>query len=223
MRPRRLFSTLSLAAFGLLLCGTSISVAQEIRIDVGGGWGVPTNNVNAQADVEENVRPLPIDLKPGPHAYAAAGFVRTIGEHFALGSRVRVQTSRLRSSVEPCEGGQCTNPEGRLRAATLEGRIIVTTPSWIRPYFLVGLGVVRASVPSVTVRDVENPSLPSTVPFQEVTVTDAGGDIGLGASFPVAGGLSLDTEFRVTGTLPGAKDNAVTVLPFSLGVSYGFE
>jgi hypothetical protein len=61
------------------------------------------------------------------------------------------------------------------------------------------------------------------IPYREVTVTDAGGDIGLGASFPIAGGLSVDTEFRVTGALPGGKENAVTGLPFSLGLSYGFE
>ena len=30
----------------------------------------------------------------------------------------------------------------------------------------------------------------------------------------------LDGEFRVTGALPGGKDNAVTTLPFSLGLAY---
>jgi len=39
----------------------------------------------------------------------------------------------------------------------------------------------------------------------------------------VVGGLSLDAEMRFTGSLPGGKENAITVLPFSLGLSYTFR
>jgi hypothetical protein len=36
------------------------------------------------------------------------------------------------------------------------------------------------------------------------------------------GGLSATAEARVTGSLPGAKENAVTTFPFTLGLSYEF-
>ncbi len=87
-------------------------------------------------------------------------------------------------------------------------------PDWIQPYLLVGLGVVNVTVDGVTV---ENTS------YRQVSVTDAGGDIGVGASIPLGSRFFLDTEFRVTGMLPGAKENAVTKLPLAAGLSYRFE
>jgi opacity protein-like surface antigen len=174
---------------------------------------VPTNNVRADAVAADET--LAIDLKPGPHAYADAGLLWSLGERFALGGRIRVQASRLRSQVDACEGDPCENPEGLLRAATLEGRLLLTSIDWIQPYFLVGLGVVNVTVEEVRVRG-------SGRTYEEVNVTDAGGDVGLGAAIPIVQDLFLDAEVRVTGTLPGGKENAVTALPFSAGLSYRF-
>jgi opacity protein-like surface antigen len=219
MHARRVRPSLLLAALGLLLATPPASVAQEFRVSAGGGWAVPTNNVDPQLEGGPEDQTLSVDLKPGPHVYVGVGFVRSIGAQFALGARVRGQTARLRSDVGVCgrDDVSCTgDPDGRLRAATVEGRVIYTSPDWIHPYFLVGLGVVHANVESVTVQS------RTTFPFSEVSVTDAGGDVGLGAALPLVGGLQADVEFRVTGALPGGKENAVTALPFSVGLGYQF-
>jgi opacity protein-like surface antigen len=213
MTARRLLPVLLGVTLGFLLAGPSPSSAQKFRIDAGGGWAIPTSDVEAES--EQNVRPLSIDLNSGPHVYVGLGFVRSIGENFELGARVRGQTSRIRSSVDVCESGSCVAPDGELRAVTVEGRVIITSPDWIHPYLLVGLGVVHTTVDGVTVQADQE-----TFEFAETTVTDAGGDVGLGASLPLGSGFMLDGEFRVTGALPGGKDNAVTVLPFSLGLAY---
>jgi opacity protein-like surface antigen len=209
MRLRFLLVLLVVAVFGM--DGGTATRAQSLQVGVGGGWAVPTNNVEGEAASGET---LAIDLKPGPHAYADAGLLWSLGNRFALGGRIRVQAARLRSEVD-CSGGDCENPEGLLRAATLEGRLLFTSIDWIQPYFLVGLGVVN-----VTVDAVREPGTGRT--YEEVNVTDAGGDVGLGASVPIFQDLFLDAEVRVTGTLPGGKENAVTALPFSAGLSYRF-
>jgi opacity protein-like surface antigen len=195
---------------------------REVRLDVGGGWGIPIDNVDLQSEAVQG--PLEVNLNSGPHAYAGVGFVRSIAENFALGARLRGQATRLRSSVDICdeEGIRCQDPDGLLWAATLEGRIIITAPDWINPYLLVGLGVVNTTVDATTVQVSQNSNLPGSIPFSESSVVDAGGDIGLGASLPLTDHLYLDAEFRVTGALPGGKENAVTVLPFSAGLSYAF-
>lgn len=215
MTARRPLAALLLVTLGVLVAVPPSSLAQDLRVDAGGGWAIPTNDVEADPESGTNVRPLSIDLKSGPHVYAGIGFVRSIGENFELGARVRAHTSRIRSSVDVCESGACEEPEGDLRAATVEGRVILTSPDWIHPYLLVGLGVVHTTVDGVTVQTDQG-----TFPFPETTVTDAGGDVGLGASIPLGRGFMLDGEFRVTGSLPGGKDNAVTTLPFSLGLAY---
>lgn len=199
----------------MLLVGPPASTAQEVRVDAGGGWAVPTNNVEAELP-DQNAPPLRIDLEPGWNVYGSLGFVRSIGENFALGARVRGQFSRLSATPE-CGDVACTDPDAALWAVTLEGRVIITSPGWIHPYLLVGLGAVQATVDPVTATPQQ-----SELRFPEVAVTDAGGDVGLGASFPLAGGLFADAEFRVTGALPGGKENAVTSLPFSLGLGYQF-
>lgn len=202
------------------------AAAQEIRVDVGGGWGIPINNVDQEVGLtvngQEGTVSQTVDLKPGPHVYAGLGFVRSIGENFSLGARLRGHVSELRSTVD-CLAGDCRNPEGRLRVATVEGRLLITAPGWIHPYFLVGLGVVHTSVDGVTLRNIDQQGIPEEIAFPDVSVVDAGGDVGLGAAFPLGKGFSIDAEFRVAGSLPGGKDNAVTVLPFSLGVSYGIQ
>lgn len=214
MRLLRFAPLFVFAVIGAVVVGAQPSSAQDVRVGVGGGAAVPTNNVEARA--ASGTGTLDVDLKPGPHGYAAAGFVRSLGDRFALGARVRVQASRLNSEADACDDGACTDPEGLLRAATVEGRILFTSPDWINPYFLVGLGVVNVTVDPVTV------STTGTT-YEKVSVTDAGGDVGLGASFSIVAGLFADVEVRATGALPGGKDNAVTALPFTLGVSYQFE
>lgn len=211
-----------------VLLGVPSTLAQEARFDVGGGWAFPIDNV--EQDVEVTIEtpdgPLtgtitqPVDLQSGRHIYVGAGFVRSIGENFALGARLRAHRSELATTVD-CTVGTCTSPDGFYRAATVEGRLIITSPDWIRPYFLVGLGIVHTSVDEVTARDIEDTRLPNSLTYSAVSVVDAGGDIGIGASVPVTGDLYVDGEFRVTGALPGGKDNAITVLPLSLGLSYG--
>lgn len=187
--------------------------AQRLELGAGSGWAVPTNNVQAPASASNET--LAIDLTPGPHAYADAGLLWSLGDRFAIGGRIRVQASRLRSQVDACDDDPCDNPQGLLRAATLEGRLFLTSVDWIQPYFLVGLGVVNVIVEAVHVRGTGRT-------YKKVNVTDAGGDVGLGAAIPVVGDLFLNTEVRVTGTLPGGKENAVTALPFSAGLSYRF-
>jgi opacity protein-like surface antigen len=215
MRVRRVLVSLLLAVLGLLIAGPPASSAQEFRVDAGGGWAVPTNNVEAELP-DQNVRPLSIDLEPGWNVYGSLGFVRSIGDNFDLGARVRGQFSRLSATPE-CGDVACTDPDASLWAVTVEGRIIITSPGWIHPYLLIGLGAVQATVDEVTATPQQG-----ELRFPEVSVTDAGGDVGLGASFPLGGGLFADAEFRVTGALPGGKDNAVTALPLSLGLGYQF-
>lgn len=197
--------------------------AQQIRIDAGGGWSIPTGEVRlVRADGGDEV--LPVDLTAGPHYYGGVGFVRSIGEHFAVGARVRGHLSRIRGEIDVCENRDCTlveQPEGAVRAGTIEGRIILTTSSRIRPYLLVGMGLVESRVDEVTVTDIDSETQPE-IRFSEARVVDAGGDVGLGASLRLFASLYLDGEMRVTGSLPGAKDNAFTAFPFSLGLSVGF-
>lgn len=198
--------------------------AQQIRIDAGGGWSIPTGEVRLER-ADEGDGLLFVDLTSGPHYYAGVGFVRSIGEHFAVGARVRGHFSRIRGEIDFCENRECTlveQPEGSVRVGTIEGRIIVTSSSRIRPYLLVGMGLVESRVGETTVTDIESDTQPETVPFSESRVVDAGGDVGLGASLRLFASLYLDGEMRVTGSLPGAKDNAFTAFPFSLGLSYGF-
>lgn len=215
MCTRRVLLSLLTVTLGVFLMGPPTSAAQEVRIDAGGGWAIPTNNVEAELP-DQNVQPLPIDLEPGWNVYGSLGFVRSIGDNFDLGARVRGQFSRLSATPE-CGEVACTDPDASLWAVTVEGRIILTSPGWIHPYLLVGLGAVQATVDEVTATPQRG-----ELRFPEVSVTDAGGDVGLGASFPLSGGLFADAEFRVTGALPGGKDNAVTTLPLSLGLGYQF-
>jgi opacity protein-like surface antigen len=165
-----------------------------------------------------------VDLTSGGHVYAGVGLLRSIGEKFELGVRLRAHLTQLQSTVNCRFDSNCGSPSGDLRAATIEGRIILTSPGWIHPYLLVGLGVVHTTVGGVTLNNVRDPGiLQETIQFPEVSVVDAGGDVGIGASIPVVSGLFLDAEVRATGSLPGGKENAVTVVPMTLGLSYSFQ
>lgn len=218
----------------LLAVGGETANGQRLWVGAGGGWGFPTNNVTLESErgvpvvtpqgSGEALLSQDVDLKSGPHVYVGVGFVRSIADNFGIGVRLRAHRSTLRSTIDCRFGSECSAPDGSLRAATLEGRIILTSVDWIRPYFLVGLGLVQTSVDGVTLRDVQDSRVQAeTIPFREVSIVDAGGDVGLGATIPIVGRLVLDTEVRVTGSLPGSRDNTVTVVPFTLGLAYSFN
>jgi len=212
---RRLNGFLFLVGLGLLVFSGRGAEAQDLRIDVGGGWGFPTKNLELETTVDgppqSQASPLFVDLKSNRQVYAGVGFVRSIAEKFELGARVRGHTTRIGAT---CPSLSCGDAGGRLRVAAIEGRIILTSPGWIHPYVLVGLGVVHTSLDAVTVEDRT---------YSDVSVVDAGGDVGIGATVPVVGGLKLDAEIRAAGSLPGGKENAVTVAPFTLGIAYRFQ
>lgn len=218
---------LTLIVAGLL--GIQSATAQDVRIDVGTGWAIPTGDVTQvlEVTVESPEGPVtgtitqPVLLESGAHVYVGLGFVRSVGEKVAIGARLRAHRSNLPNTVD-CQFGECTTPEGYYRAATVEGRVILTSPDWIHPYLLIGLGIVQTSVEQVIASEIDDSRLPSSLTYPEASVIDAGGDIGIGASVPVFNGLFLDGEFRATGALPGGKENAVTLVPFSLGLSYLF-
>lgn len=233
---------------GLLLLGAGkqSAEAQRLRVDVGGGWAFPTNNAELSTEEEATVQLFdrdgdivdevtgevslsqPVDLKGGRHVYAGVGFVRSISDQFALGFRLRGHTTELRSSVDCRFRSTCGDVSGTLRIATIEGRIILTSPDWITPYLLVGIGVAHTSIEGVTLRNVEQELLErrrvnpraSQIAFPDISITDAGGDVGIGASIPLTGGLALDGEVRASGSLPGGKENTATTIPFTLGLSY---
>jgi len=221
MRTVQPVATLLLAA---LMAGTLFghsASAQTLRVEAGGGWAIPSTEVNVPVqDVQGTAE---INLGSGPTGYVAAGLVWTLTDDLSLETRLRAQQSEMRvdagdisPSIDRCVGA-C--PEGRLRALSLEGQLTLTSVGRINPYFLVGLGIVR------TTTDAARIAVPDGTEFQflEVDVTDAGGDVGFGATTRIARGLFLTAETRVTGSLPGAKDNAVTTFPFTLGLSYKFQ
>lgn len=198
----------------------SAAEAQHLRVGAGAGWAFYTNNVTLETTLPNGPErlQLDVDLKAGPQGYASAGFVRSIGDNFELGGRLRGHVSRIRSDAG-CGGRECRNPEGALRIGTFEGRIILTSVEWIEPYLLVGLGVAHTSLDGITVRD----GTGQERSFPETSIVDAGGDVGVGASLPLVGGLAVDAEIRAAGSLPGGKENTVTAVPFTLGLAYSFE
>lgn len=216
-----------LLGVGLLIPSVAPSLtakAQQIRIGAGGGWAPAITEVTYTGAVDGQEVEADASTSYGRHLYASAGFVRGLSENFALGVRLRAQESRFEGDGSDLTAGcaiDCTlsnSLDGRVRALTVEGRIILTSLGRIDPYLLVGLGVVHTTIDGARVQFESE----SDVPFSDIEVTDAGGDVGLGASLQLAGGLHLDAEFRVTGSLPGGKENAVTVLPLSLGLGYNF-
>jgi len=162
-----------------------------------------------------------VDPGSGPHVYVAFGPVWTLSDNFTLEGRLRAQQSRMRvgaediSGVERCKGG-C--PDGRMRAVSVEGQLTLISVGRIHPYFLVGLGIVQTTLDGVDVVGRSG----TEARFSEVDVTDAGGEVGFGATMQLVGGLHLTAETRVTGSLPGAKENAVTAFPFTVGLRYAF-
>lgn len=224
MRISQVPPSLLLTSFVVLvLAGGQRARAQAFRLEAGGGWAIPSSSVDMPGSIEGGAEGfVPIDPGAGLHGYASVGLVWTISSNFAIGLGVRAQQAQMPGDagdlIGACDG--CTasnNPDGRLRTATIEGRIMLTSVGRITPYFLVGLGVVRTTVEGVQVDAPDG----TIIRFSEVEVTDAGGDVGFGGQMRFLGNLALNAEIRATGSLPGAKENAVTTFPFSLGLSYG--
>lgn len=248
LRQFGVFLLLIASYFGLQ-GGISQAVAQEIRVDVGSGWAIPVTSVDMDANIETEGEDLggqvPMDLGPSLNLYGAVGFVRSISDNFSLGVRGRAQVARAPGRISEitssdvwilldCQEEDCSisnSPDGQLRTATIEGRLFLQTIDWIEPYFLVGLGVVQTQVEGVhitgspreiPVEEGADIRLTGQGRFAEIQVMDAGGDVGFGAVLPIVGGLSIEPEIRVTGSLPGGRESSLTVLTFSVGVSYGF-
>lgn len=231
MRMPQIASSLRIAVLmALLMAGGHRAGAQEVRLEVGGGWAIPSSSVDMTATIEGGGEMAQVqqsvDPGSGTHGYASVRFVWTLSSNFDLGVGVRVQQAQMDGDTGELLGvcDDCTfsnDPDGQIRAASFEGRIALTSVGRITPYFLIGLGVVNTSVDGVRV-DLPSGGQAERVRFSEVDVTDAGGDVGFGARMPFLGGLAVNAEIRATGSLPGAKESAVTTFPFSLGLSYGF-
>jgi len=209
---------LVVALFLVTPVGRSAS-AQAVRVEVGSGWVLPSSDITMRVQGQQ-VGPS-VDPGSGPNAYGALGLVWGISDNFSLEGRLRAQQTWMRVDAEDFSGvARCVNscPDGRLWGVSIEGQITLTSVGRINPYVLIGLGVVQTTIDGVRV------ATPRGEEFQlsEVDVTDAGGDVGFGATTRITGGLRLTAETRVTGSLPGAKENAITTFPFTLGLSYEF-
>jgi opacity protein-like surface antigen len=206
-------AAVSLLVLLIVLLGGGRAEAQAVRVEAGGGWAIPAT------EVED--RPAEINPGSGPSGYVAVGLMRRLTDNLSLGVRVRAQQSQLRVGSDDVSPSidRCVNscPEGRLRALSLEGQLHLTSVGRIAPYFLVGLGVARTTIDGTRI-DAGG----TAFQLSETDVTDAGGNVGFGAALRLVRGLSLTAETRVTGSLPGAKDNAVTTFPFTLGLAYHF-
>jgi opacity protein-like surface antigen len=204
-----------LLLFLALAWGARSVEAQQFRAEVGGGWALPSSDVTTTGTLGGQEGQTTIDTKSGAHVYGAIGLVWTLSDNFDLEARLRVQQSNMDGEFEFDFSNQ---PDGRLRGLSFEGQITLTSVGRINPYFLVGLGAVRTTFDEVSGTD----SSGREGQFTNVAVTDAGGDVGFGATMPLVGDLLLTGEIRAAGSLPGAKENAVAVFPFSLGLNYTF-
>ena len=207
-----------LLVVALLWGGGGRAEAQSVRVEAGGGWAIPSTTLIVDDTAGEPA--ARVDPGSGPSGYVAVGLVWTLTDDLSLEGRVRAQQSQLRVGSDDISPGDCVGacPEGRLRALSVEGQLTLTSVGRVAPYFLVGLGVVRTTVDATRI-EAEG----TTFQLGETDVTDAGGDVGLGAALRLVEGLSLTAEARVTGSLPGGKENAVTTFPFTLGFAYHFQ
>lgn len=207
-----------LLVVALLWGGGGRAEAQSVRVEAGGGWAIPSTTLIVDDTAGEPA--ARVDPGSGPSGYVAVGLVWTLTDDLSLEGRVRAQQSQLRVGSDDISPGDCVGacPEGRLRALSVEGQLTLTSVGRVAPYFLVGLGVVRTTVDATRIE-----AGGTTFQLGETDVTDAGGDVGLGAALRLVEGLSLTAEARVTGSLPGGKENAVTTFPFTLGFAYHFQ
>ena len=221
MRTGRTVAVLLSIAMLLVSFGERGAEAQAFQAEVGGGWAIPSSDVEMQGTSENGRKgTTPVDPGSGAHVYGAIGLVWTLSDNFDLGVRLRGQHSKMTGRFSRLDFSN--ELSGRLRSLTLEGQLVLTSVGRINPYFLVGLGVVRTTVDGVLVTVSQNGQEDQEIQFSAVNVTDAGGDVGFGARTRLVGGLQLTAEMRATGSLPGAKDNAVTAFPFTLGLKYTF-
>ncbi|WP_103020551.1 outer membrane beta-barrel protein [Salinibacter altiplanensis] len=213
----RFFPAASLLIVVFVLLGGGRAEAQAVRVEAGGGWALPSTEVDVSVQGQDET--AEIDPGSGPSGYAAVGLVWTLTDNFSLEGRLRAQQSQLRVGSDDISPSvdRCVNscPDGRLRSLSFEGQLSLTSIGRITPYFLVGLGVVRTTIDGTRIE-----AAGDEFQLAEADVTDAGGDVGFGAALRLAGGLSLTAETRVTGSLPGGKENAVTTFPFTLGLAY---
>lgn len=224
---------------GVALAGVPNTTAQRVQLEAGGGWAIPSSSVDmigtaTSGEFEGQQVSVAVDPKSGLHAYGSLGLQWRLSTNFDLEFRLRAQqvqmggdASDITSALAGCQNGACpvsNDPEGRLRTGTFEGRLVLTSIGRFMPYFLVGLGVVRTTVDGVDVVVKQSDQTPEDIPIQfaKVAVTDAGGDVGFGTYYQLVENLRLVGELRATGSLPGAKENAVTSFPFTIGLSYGF-
>ncbi len=202
-----------------VLLGGGQAEAQAVRVEAGGGWAVPSSEVNVSVQGVQGT--AQINPGSGPSVYGAAGLVWALSDALSLEGRLRAQQSQLRVDAGDISPNidRCVDacPAGRLRALSFEGQLRFISVGRITPYVLVSLGVVRTTFDAAGIEVGD-----SEFQLSEVDVTDAGGDVGVGAALRLAGGLSLTAETRVTGSLPGGKENAVTTFPFTLGLAYHF-
>ncbi len=203
--------------FLALAWGARSAEAQQVRAEVGGGWAFPSSDVTTTGTLGGDEGETPIETKSGPHVYGAVGLVWTLSDNFDLEARLRAQQSNMDGEFKNFDFSN--RPDGRLRSVSFEGQITLTSVGRINPYFLVGLGAVRTTFDGVSGRRTSDGTEGQ---FSDVAVTDAGGDVGFGATMPLVGNLVLTGEIRAAGSLPGAKENAVSVFPFSLGLNYTF-
>ena len=221
MRTGRTVAVLLSIAMLLVSFGERGAEAQAFQAEVGGGWAIPSSDVEMQGTSENGRKgTTPVDPGSGAHVYGAVGLVWTLSDNFDLGVRLRGQHSKMTGRFSNFDFSN--ELSGRLRSLTLEGQLVLTSVGRINPYFLVGLGVIRTTVDGVLVTVSQNGQEDREIQFSEVNVTDAGGDVGFGARTRLVGGLQLTAEMRATGSLPGAKDNAVMAFPFTLGLGYTF-
>lgn len=240
-------SLLIVLLVGISIGGGQTAQGQRVQVEMGGGWAIPSSSVDMTgttiSDVDTldgiPIGPLSVDAQSGWHGYGSFGLQWELSSNFNLEMRFRGQRVRVRgdskditSSLVPCVEESCTvtnEPDGQILTGTVEGRLVLTSTGRIKPYFLVGLGIVYTAVDGVLVEEVKIPrndgsgtSEELEIDFSDVSVTDAGGDVGFGAYFRLVGGLTLVGEMRATGSLPGAKENAITTFPFTLGLAYKF-
>jgi len=211
----RPFAAACLVAVVVFLVGGGQAEAQGVRVEAGGGWAIPSSEVRVPVEGVQGT--AAVNPGSGPTGYAAAGLIWTLSDALALEGRLRAQQSQLRVGSGDVSPGVCVSscPDGRLRGLSFEGQLRFISVGRITPYVLVSLGVMRTTFDDARIEVGD-----SEFQLAEVDVTDAGGDVGLGAALRLTGGLSLTAETRVTGSLPGGKENFVTTFPFTLGLSY---
>ena len=170
MRTGRTVAVLLSIAILLVSFGERGAEAQAFQAEVGGGWAVPSSDVDMQGTFEDGREgTTPVDPGSGAHVYGAIGLVWTLSDNFDLGVRLRGQHSKMTGRFSRLDFSN--ELSGRLRSLTLEGQLVLTSVGRINPYFLVGLGVIRTTVDGVLVTVSQNGQEDQEIQFSAVNVT----------------------------------------------------